>query len=383
MENNKSWFESAKDALEEEINESGTVDGVGFLSGYLQSHWPIDLDESVDDEQFEAYVSESIDCFEDWLKSSNSGIEVQDNYAWGTVESVLQSERDGGSTALTEAQDSLLQQAFETLEKSDFAELSNIRNLLIKMPMLTGASKAALMAAKLGDKHTDIGGSKRAEAWAELAKLSKELDDSKNACRYYEEAGGIVFIEDPSMAAQYYEQSANNSADDNWEKKHQLLRTARVLYANAGLNDDASKLYIQESNLKVENGESWDKFYGRCYCVLSNYGESPWRVFGWMLGVIAFCALIYWCVDINTPGAGVYKCSHSTEQGNFICNELEAERAHPFTHLYFSAVTFTTLGYGDFSPAAGAARVVAAIQAFLGLMLSSLFIATFLRKFSR
>ncbi|HHX8564391.1 TPA: ion channel [Vibrio diabolicus] len=52
------------------------------------------------------------------------------------------------------------------------------------------------------------------------------------------------------------------------------------------------------------------------------------------------------------------------------------------TSVYFALVTFTTLGYGDFSPV-GAVRFVATAQALLGLLLTSLFMVTLVRKFSR
>ena len=41
------------------------------------------------------------------------------------------------------------------------------------------------------------------------------------------------------------------------------------------------------------------------------------------------------------------------------------ETASPLDHVYFSAVTFSTLGYGDFSPSP-AARPIAALQALFG-----------------
>ncbi len=48
------------------------------------------------------------------------------------------------------------------------------------------------------------------------------------------------------------------------------------------------------------------------------------------------------------------------------------------TFIYFSAVTFTTLGYGDISPVSAAARLVAATQALLGMVINVVFIAILL-----
>jgi hypothetical protein len=51
----------------------------------------------------------------------------------------------------------------------------------------------------------------------------------------------------------------------------------------------------------------------------------------------------------------------------------------PIDGVYFSAVTFTTLGYGDFVPAAGSGRCLAMYEALLGSAHSVFFILIFLK----
>jgi voltage-gated potassium channel Kch len=53
-----------------------------------------------------------------------------------------------------------------------------------------------------------------------------------------------------------------------------------------------------------------------------------------------------------------------------------------FNSLYFSVVTFTTLGYGDISPV-GVARFIAACEAFLGSFTMALFVVVFVKKMTR
>ena len=43
-------------------------------------------------------------------------------------------------------------------------------------------------------------------------------------------------------------------------------------------------------------------------------------------------------------------------------------------NLYFSAVTFTTLGYGDIQPASPVAQALASIESFLGALLMALLV---------
>ena len=50
--------------------------------------------------------------------------------------------------------------------------------------------------------------------------------------------------------------------------------------------------------------------------------------------------------------------------------------------LYFSVVTFTTLGYGDFTPV-GWSRPFAAVEAFNGAFMIALFILGFVKKMTR
>ncbi len=50
--------------------------------------------------------------------------------------------------------------------------------------------------------------------------------------------------------------------------------------------------------------------------------------------------------------------------------------------IYFSVVTFTTLGYGDISPH-GFARFIAAFEAFMGSFTMALFVVVFVKKMTR
>ena len=51
--------------------------------------------------------------------------------------------------------------------------------------------------------------------------------------------------------------------------------------------------------------------------------------------------------------------------------------------MYYSVVTFTTLGYGDMTPPDGIARPLAALQAFAGAFMMAMFVAVFGKKMTR
>ena len=75
----------------------------------------------------------------------------------------------------------------------------------------------------------------------------------------------------------------------------------------------------------------------------------------WLLTIL-LSAIVYWVTSNYMDGHGLVYTMH---------REIE-ESVSFATALYFSCVTTTTLGYGDFAPE-GISRVFAILQAFLGM----------------
>jgi hypothetical protein len=88
------------------------------------------------------------------------------------------------------------------------------------------------------------------------------------------------------------------------------------------------------------------------------YGRKPFRVVRNSIGLIVFFGLLYWIDkgNINLP-------AHDT---NFSF----------FDSLYYSTVTFTTLGYGDFTPH-GYLKAISAIEACVGGLSLGFLVAAF------
>lgn len=99
--------------------------------------------------------------------------------------------------------------------------------------------------------------------------------------------------------------------------------------------------------------------------ITSSYGESMPKIIFTALSVIGICALFYWWI-----GGIVYSACSNPTRGFW-------------TNLYFSIVTFTTLGYGDLHPASTGARIVAVSEAFLGAFLLAYFVVIVSRKIMR
>lgn len=69
--------------------------------------------------------------------------------------------------------------------------------------------------------------------------------------------------------------------------------------------------------------------------------------------------------------------------GTFLIQDAAVNRLDSFVEaFYFSAVTVTTLGYGDIAPADQLTRVIAALQALFGMVIIGLFLNAFAQRIS-
>ena len=103
------------------------------------------------------------------------------------------------------------------------------------------------------------------------------------------------------------------------------------------------------------------------------YGEAPMRVVLFSLLLIFICSIFYFFCGLHFQGEHlIYQPGAPLEQNAIFLLEC----------LYYSVVTFTTLGYGDFTPV-GLSRIFAAFEAFTGSFTLALFVVVFVRKMTR
>lgn len=140
----------------------------------------------------------------------------------------------------------------------------------------------------------------------------------------------------------------------------------KEMYKNSSLHQQADDYHYKEmvtkrKSIPLKNPKRWLAYiFGDLLC---KYGISYIRVIAWGVAIIVSFASV----------------EHL--QKSLMYNDSFIETTFSDA-LYFSLVTFTTLGYGDFH-ATGAMRFVAGIESFIGASLISLFTVIVARKIIR
>lgn len=178
-------------------------------------------------------------------------------------------------------------------------------------------------------------------------------------------------------------------APEPYEQALPTLRGCADVYRQLKLNSQhsgdyqtAGEYYLREMECEraamVRDEKArhwWNRFVMAVMYFSCGYGERPWRVLGWVAVVVSVFAFVHGWLGITDTQ------EHVTISG--IHTPSLAGVGDWLTALYFSIVTFTTLGFGDLRAAHGAGRGFAAVEALLGFVLLSLFLVCIVRKFSR
>jgi ion channel len=162
----------------------------------------------------------------------------------------------------------------------------------------------------------------------------------------------------------------------HFRKAADVCRSIKKCYESSGDYETAGDFYYgeMECKRKLSPRRSWGGL--QFMRLTSGYGEKPIRVIFTSLFVILGSALLYLFGGVNTPG-GIIRVDAPDELAQF------PKIIHDFLNcIYFSVVSFTTLGYGDYHPA-GWSRVVGASEGFIGAFFMAMFVLTVGRKMNR
>ncbi|MDN3610788.1 ion channel [Vibrio ostreicida] len=158
-----------------------------------------------------------------------------------------------------------------------------------------------------------------------------------------------------------------------YQEAEEVCRNIRKQSEKQGLFEMAGDFFKREMRFRRYQLPrlSLKRMVSKVVDLFCGYGEDPMRVVLFSIFLILVCALAYFFLDT----AGAHPIYEDLSGWQFYLFEF-------LNSLYFSVVTFTTLGYGDISPI-GFARFIAAFEAFLGSFTMALFVVVFVKKMTR
>ena len=228
---------------------------------------------------------------------------------------------------------------------------------------LTGAN---LMKANLRD-------SNMRESKLEGADLLGAQLDGADLDRAQWGAGSIV--RNHRIAKDLESQGDELGAHEQYQRAEDTYRIVRQRYEANGQTDTAGTFFYNEMVCKRKQMPKWSvgRFWSKGVDLICGYGEDPMRVIGFSLTVVVMSALLF-CLTGMSHGDNTYTFR--------MANDLGEDLRILAYAMYYSIVTFTTLGYGDMV-ALGWGKGIAAMEAFAGVFLNSMFLLTFAKKMIR
>jgi len=168
------------------------------------------------------------------------------------------------------------------------------------------------------------------------------------------------------------------------QEKAEQFRILKENFYATGQYSDEDKAYVEfkrkERKTKLQSAikkNKWNKlwaypsdaFQWLIFDRVGLYGTDPVRVLSSMVVSYLFFAVMYFILPFISDSRIV------SSMGNSSLSELK-------TAFYHSAITFLTIGYGDYYPE-GIIRWLCGIEGFIGLFLMSYFTVAFVRKILR
>lgn len=152
-----------------------------------------------------------------------------------------------------------------------------------------------------------------------------------------------------------------NTHTDKAVENHNLnaYQLLKKTYAEQGDDDKAIEYFVKEQDFKRSETSGWSYFTKSISAYYWGYGRKPQRII-WnsLLLIVLFSILFYFNKD------------------SILLNSGKMDILSFWDCLYFSSTTFTTLGYGDYSPT-GIVRVGATLESLLGVLNVGFLVAGF------
>ncbi|MUL03294.1 two pore domain potassium channel family protein [Aliivibrio fischeri] len=371
-------YDTFVSCLKEELisSDHDEVNDLEFLIDYYKDYPPSELEDPDSDfsrEEIERLAQEQLPKIKRYLME-------KENY-WLIVD--VDKFKEGKSTASLKSGSPLEQKLTveeQALINTHFQELGiqerrNLLNLYEQKVSRLGNNKEKFDVLKSlcnSYKYSSIDDSNYLRILKNTGDLALELNES-DGFKYFEYSAKIYrerYEHDDSAEQFRLAIVAANKAGERKEEVLVLTRSMRIQYELAGNEEKAAIAFVEENKLKrVICGKPEVGILHR----ISDYCQNPEKVALGAGFLILFSTLVYAIFGLVPSGFD----KQSLLIGDETCYRVL------WDSLYFSIVTFTTLGYGDFSPSDGISRIMANIQSLGGLFFTSLFLVTLVKKYGR
>ena len=160
----------------------------------------------------------------------------------------------------------------------------------------------------------------------------------------------------------------NPTPPSDLERALRMYRRAVDAYYRCGLVDEARELAYYLLRLQLARSRELKMpWYRRAelwaYWAVAGFGYRPLRVVGVAAATVIAFGLLFWAAG------GVVATGSHEPAGLWEC-------------VYFSGITFATVGYGDFLPTPGK-RPLALVEGFLGALTMGFFVAVLTNRLRR
>lgn len=176
------------------------------------------------------------------------------------------------------------------------------------------------------------------------------------------------------------ETEAENTADP--AEKQRLYHEAEEIYRNLcivhdhqGHSQTAGYFFRREMIIRRYQLPlfSLKRFGFKLIDLFTGYGEQPEKIIAFSISTILLFAVMYGTLGVSS-GSEIIRFDFQADISSNAISFLDC--------LYYSIITFTTLGYGDIIPL-GFTRLLAASEAFIGAFALALFVVVVAKKTSR
>jgi uncharacterized protein YjbI with pentapeptide repeats len=184
---------------------------------------------------------------------------------------------------------------------------------------------------------------------------------------------------------QQFSSEQAHQAVEHSDRAISVYRERQRLYRENSLPDGVPQPYIREKHVRRKrafirgNRLDWLKYALSRWVML--YGERPGRVVGSSIVLIVCFGVVYPLVGGVSIETGAP--THAIFDPVLFAGQLPEALSNLLVNLYFSAVTFTTLGYGGMQPARPATQFLASVESLLGGVMIALLVTVLGRRVMR